>query len=77
MSNILNNVPTRYDSPMKKPPQNPEFERFTEAMRHIMTVSREELQRRIEADSRKTGKRPKKKRASSSRALGAASTGQD
>ena len=67
MSNILNNVPTRYDSPMKKPPQNPEFERFIEAMRHIMTVSREELQRRIEADSRKTGKR-KVKPVSASRA---------
>ena len=52
---------------MKPPPDNPEFERFTEAMRHIMSVSREELQRRIEADSRKTGKRPKKT-ASASRA---------
>ncbi len=31
---------------MKTPPDNPEFARFTEAMRSIMKVSKVELQRR-------------------------------
>jgi len=35
---------------MKKPPDNHEFRKFTQAMRHIMGVSKVELQRRIEAD---------------------------
>jgi hypothetical protein len=37
---------SRYHKPMKKPPDNPEFARFTSAMRHIMSVSKAELQRR-------------------------------
>jgi hypothetical protein len=45
---------------MKKPPDTPEFARFTAAMRHIMGVSKVELQRRIEADkAEKKGKRLK------------------
>jgi hypothetical protein len=44
-----------YHSPMKKPPDNPEFARFTAAMRKIMKVSKVELQRRMEAE--KKGKR--------------------
>ena len=43
----------RYDNPMKKPPDNPEFARFTEAMRDIMKVSKVELQRRMDAVKRK------------------------
>jgi hypothetical protein len=31
---------------MRKPPDNPEFAKFTEAMRDIMKVSKVELQRR-------------------------------
>ena len=42
---------------MKKPPDNPEFARFTEAMRGIMKVSKAELQRRMEDE--KKGKRIK------------------
>jgi hypothetical protein len=38
---------------MKKPPDNPEFTRFTEAMRHIMGVSKSALVAREEA-TRKT-----------------------
>jgi len=47
----------RYDTPMKTPPNNPEFARFTEAMRHIAGVSKAELQRRMEDE--KKGKRIK------------------
>jgi hypothetical protein len=41
-----------------------EFRRFDSAMRKIMTVSKEELQRRIEAGPHKTGKRKAKASAS-------------
>jgi hypothetical protein len=47
----------RYDTPMKQPPDNPEFARFTAAMRTIVKVSKTELNRRIEAT--KKGKRSK------------------
>jgi hypothetical protein len=54
---------------MKKPPDNPEFARFTTAMRHIMGVSKVELQRRMAAE--KKGKRSK---ASASPSVASAST---
>jgi hypothetical protein len=38
---------------MKPPPDNPEFARFTEAMRTIVKVSKTELNNRIEAARRK------------------------
>jgi hypothetical protein len=38
---------------MKTPPDDPQFARFTEAMREIMKVSKVEMQRRIEAAKRK------------------------
>jgi hypothetical protein len=38
---------------MKPPPDNPEFARFTEAMRVIVKVSKVELQRRVDAAKRK------------------------
>jgi hypothetical protein len=38
---------------MKPPPDDLEFRRFTEAMRHMMKVSKVELQRRMEAEKRK------------------------
>ena len=37
---------------MKTPPDNPEFARFTEAMKTIVKVSKVELQRRMEAEKR-------------------------
>jgi hypothetical protein len=43
---------------MKTPPDNPEFARFTGAMRQIMRVSKIELQRRMDAE--KVAKRPSK-----------------
>jgi len=44
---------------MKTPPDNPEFAKFTQAMRKIMGVSKTELQRRIEAEKKeKQAKRP-------------------
>jgi CHASE3 domain sensor protein len=49
---------------MKTPPDNPEFAKFTEAMRAIVKVSKVEMQRRIEAEKRKP-------RASASRVSGA------
>jgi hypothetical protein len=42
---------------MKQPPDNPEFARFTAAMRTIVKVSKTELNRRIEET--KKGKRSK------------------
>jgi hypothetical protein len=42
----------RYDNAMKSPPKNPEFTKFTDAMRTIMKVSKTELQRRMEADKK-------------------------
>jgi hypothetical protein len=47
---------SRYDMPMKTPPDTPEFARFTTAMRDIMKVSKGELQKRIEAQ-KESGKR--------------------
>jgi hypothetical protein len=45
---------------MKRPPNNPEFAKFTEAMRTIMGVSKTELQERLKAEkATKKGKRPK------------------
>jgi hypothetical protein len=38
---------------MKTPPDDPEFAKFTEAMRTIVKVSKVEMQRRIEAEKRK------------------------
>jgi hypothetical protein len=38
---------------MKTPPNNPEFARFTGAMRDIMKVSKTDLNKRIEAEKRK------------------------
>jgi hypothetical protein len=43
---------------MKKPPDNPEFRRFTNAMRDLLKVSKTELQRRMEDE--KTAKRTPK-----------------
>jgi hypothetical protein len=43
---------------MKPPPDNPEFARFTLAMRHIMGVSKIAMNRRKEAVKRK-GKQAK------------------
>jgi hypothetical protein len=37
---------------MKTPPDNPEFARFTDAMKTIVKVSKVELQRRMEAEKR-------------------------
>lgn len=48
---------TRYDVRMVKPPDNPEFARFTDAMRRIMRVSKSELTKRMQAE--KKGKRSK------------------
>ena len=35
---------------MKTPPDNPEFAKFTNAMRDVLKVSKEELNRRMEAE---------------------------
>lgn len=51
---------------MKTPPSNPEFERFTDAMRSLMKVSKTEISERMKAQRRKPG-------ASASRVSGAAS----
>lgn len=37
---------------MKKPPDNPEFAKFTEAMRHIMGVSKATIREREEAEKK-------------------------
>lgn len=38
---------------MKRPPDTPEFDRFTGALRDILKVSKVEMNRRIEAAKRK------------------------
>ena len=40
---------------MKTPPETPEFAKFTQAMKGTLSVSKDELQRRIKAE--KKGKR--------------------
>lgn len=47
-----------YDSGMKTPPDNPEFARFTDALKTILKVPKAEMTRRIEAE--KTGERSKR-----------------
>jgi hypothetical protein len=42
---------------MKKPPDNPEFARFTDAMRHIMTVPKTAIRERDEAEKREKQER--------------------
>jgi hypothetical protein len=50
---------------MKKPPDNPEFARFTAAMQHIMGVSKTTMKEREEAEKgeqsgrKKPGPKPK------------------
>jgi hypothetical protein len=46
-----------YHSPMKPPPSNPEFARFTEAMKTILRVPKAEITKRVEAE--KTPRKPK------------------
>jgi hypothetical protein len=41
---------------MKKPPNTPEFTRFTSAVRDVLKISPEEMQKRIEA-RKESGKR--------------------
>jgi hypothetical protein len=53
---------------MKKPPDSPEFARFTSAMQSILKVSKAELNRRLEAE-----KRGKRSKASASPGAGAVS----
>jgi len=50
---------------MKPPPDNPEFRKFTAAMRKIMKVSKTEMTRRIEAEKQL---RPSTSRASAASA---------
>jgi hypothetical protein len=38
---------------MKRPPDNPEFARLTDAMRHIMTVSKTDIQKAMKEEKRK------------------------
>jgi len=54
---------------MKKPPDNPEFARFTRAMRRIMGVSKVEVQRRMEEE-----KKRKRSKTSASPSVAASST---
>ena len=52
---------------MKTPPDNPEFSRFTDALRHMLKVPKTEMNRRVEAEKKR---RPK---PSASRVSGEAS----
>jgi hypothetical protein len=40
-------------TPMKKPPDNPEFARFTSAMQTILKVSKEDLNKGLEAERKR------------------------
>ncbi len=35
---------------MKTPPDTPEYNKFTDALRTVLSVSKEEMQRRLEAE---------------------------
>ena len=52
----------RYDMPVKRKPQSEEYTRFENLLGDVLSVSKEEITRRIEED-----KREKKKPKSSSR----------
>jgi len=41
---------------MKKPPDNPEFAKFTAAMRHIMGVSKDTIREREAAEKKRKAK---------------------
>jgi hypothetical protein len=58
---------------MKTPPNNPEFARFTDALRHMLKVPKTEMNRRIEAGK----KRKPKASASHASAVSSASAHQD
>jgi hypothetical protein len=45
---------------MKREVNNPEFQRFDDAMRKVLHVSKAELQRRLEADKAAHADRPKR-----------------
>jgi hypothetical protein len=47
-----------YDIGMKTPPDNPEFARFTDALKTILKVPKSEIDRQIEAE--KSGKQAAK-----------------
>jgi hypothetical protein len=59
---------------MKKPPDNPEFAKFTAAMRQIMGVSKTTIREREEAEKKEKGKRIK---TSASRVPAVSSTSED
>ena len=44
---------------MKTPPDNPEFAEFSQAMRHILGVSKEELQKRMDTENHERGREAK------------------
>ena len=48
---------------MKRPPDTPEFREFTKGLRQVLSVSKTELEARIEAQ-KKSGKRLSKRSAS-------------
>jgi len=44
---------------MKTPPDSPEFAKFTQAMRDILGVSKEELQKRMDEEKQERGREAK------------------
>lgn len=50
MTTMPRTFPLEYHCLMKPPPDNPEFAKFTDALRTIMKVSKTELQRRMEEE---------------------------
>lgn len=51
-------IVVRYHSSTKPPPDKAEVQRFTEAVKTIMGVSKAELQKRIEEEKRKEQVKP-------------------
>lgn len=58
----------RYHTGMKTPPDSPEFAKFSQAMRDILGVSKEEMQRRMDEEKQERGREAKT--SSSGRASG-------
>jgi hypothetical protein len=44
---------------MKTPPDSPEFSKFSQAMRDILGVSKEEMQKRMDAEKQERGREAK------------------
>lgn len=67
----------RYDNAMKTQSSTPEMARFNDALRQVLSVSKSELNRRMEADRQAKAGRPKRGPKPKTLVLGHASFDKD